>query len=568
MEAVTTVKFGDFDYRRSDFESFESEFRERLRKFSDSSSVDEQLNLISELNSQRSEMESMFRLASIRYSINTKDEFYNGEHEYFDNIYPLYKGLINEYYKCLTESEYRDILEEKTGTQLFNLAEIELKTFSRNIVDDLKKENQLVTKYVKLLSSAKINFEGENRNLAGMDPLMQSDNREVRKKACEARWKFFEDKEQEIGEIYDELVKLRTGIAKKLGYKNFVQLGYDRLHRSGYSIDDIGQFRDHVLEYFVPVNKTLKENKRKELGYDKLYYYDAAINFKSGNPTPKGPPEWIVNQAKKMYEELSAETGEFINFMVDHDVLDLYNRENKSPGGYCSAIYKYKTPFIFANLNGTDHDVKVFTHEAGHAFQFYQSMNFEIPEYIHSTYEAAEIHSMSMEFITYPWMKMFFKEDTDKFLYSHLKRAVSFVPYGSAIDEFQHFVYENPDISHKERCRQWRIIEEKYIPDIDYAGNKFLENGGAWMQKHHIFKMPFYYIDYCLAQVCALQFWKKFNHDRDSSWNDYLNLCKEGGSKTFLNLLETAKLESPFEKKTIESVVDYAKKYLEENKVL
>lgn len=567
METALAVKFNDFEYVRPDFDLFESEFREILKRFSVSQTAEEQLKIISELNILRSEFESMHRLASIRYTINTKDEFYINEHDYFDEVYPLFKGLINEYYKCLTQSEFRDEIEEKTGSHLFKLAEIELKTFSRDIIEDLKKESQLVTKYVKLLSSAKISFDGKFRNLAGMDPYMQSADREVRKSAYEARWKFFEENESTIGNIYDEMVKVRTGIAKKLGYKNFIQLGYDRLHRLGYNTEDIDQFRKHVLEFFIPVNKIFKEKKLKELGYDRLYYYDAGITFKSGNPTPKGQPEWIVNQAKTMYEELSAETADFINFMIEHEVMDLYNRDNKSPGGYCSAIYKYKTPFIFANLNGTDHDVKVFTHEAGHAFQFYQSMHFEYPEYVHSTYEAAEIHSMSMEFITYPWMKLFFKEDTEKFLYSHLKKAISFVPYGSAVDEFQHFVYENPDITHKERNRQWRIIEEKYMPGIDYSGNEFLENGGAWMQKPHIFRTPFYYIDYCLAQVCALQFWKKFNEDRESSWTDYLNLCKEGGSKSFLELLKTANLKSPFERNTVESTVSYTKNYLDDNLV-
>ena len=294
-----------------------------------------------------------------------------------------------------------------------------------------------------------------------------------------------------------------------------------------------------------------------------MYYYDSGFNFKNGNPVPKGSPEWIVERAKKMYEELSPETGEFMNFMIDHEVMDLYNRKGKSAGGYCSYIQKYKSPFIFANMNGTDHDIKVLTHEAGHAFQVYESRKFDFPEYFHPTLEACEIHSMSMEFITWPWMELFFEEDTEKFLFAHLARAIKFIPYGVTVDEFQHFVYDNPDATPAERKSQWREIEKKYIPFANYEGNDFLERGGFWFKQGHIFKSPFYYIDYCLAQICALQFWRKCNHDRDVAWKDYLNLCREGGSKSFIELIKVAKIDSPFDKNTVESIINYADGWIE-----
>ena len=438
-----------------------------------------------------------------------------------------------------------------------------MKTFSDEVIDDLKKENQLTTKYVRLVASAKINFEGEERNLAGLSLYMESENRDVRKSAYDAKWSFFEKHENEIDTIYDELVKVRTLIAKKLGYENFVSLGYDRLRRTGYTQKEVAGFRDEVKEFIVPMTLTLKDIQKQRTGLDHLYYFDSEFNFKNGNPTPKGSPEWIVEKAKIMYEELSQETGEFMNFMIDHEVMDLYNRKGKSAGGYCTYIRNYKSPFIFANMNGTAHDIKVLTHEAGHAFQAYQSRVFEVPEYSTPTLEAAEIHSMSMEFITWPWMNLFFEEDTDKFLFSHLNRALMFIPYGVTVDEFQHFVYSNPDATPAERKLKWRELEKKYMPHKDYEGNEFLERGGYWFMQGHIFKMPFYYIDYCLAQICALQFWRKCNEDRDIAWKDYLDLCKAGGSKSFLELVKTANIESPFDKNTIESIVNYADEWIE-----
>ena len=557
------TKFKDFIYIRPDIEIIKKSTELLLNDFNNAENGEIQFEILKKINDLRSDFDTMSRIASIRYTINTHDEFYSSEHDYFDDIGPVYSGLINKIYRSLTKSPYRETLEKKCGKQLFDVAEIVLKTFSDEVIDDLKKENQLTTKYVRLVASAKINFEGEERNLAGLSLYMESENRDVRKSAYDAKWSFFEKHENEIDTIYDELVKVRTLIAKKLGYENFVSLGYDRLRRTGYTQKEVAGFRDEVKEFIVPMTHTLKEIQKQRTGLDHLYYFDSEYNFKNGNPTPKGTPEWIVEKAKIMYEELSQETGEFMNFMIDHEVMDLYNRKGKSAGGYCTYIRNYKSPFIFANMNGTAHDIKVLTHEAGHAFQAYQSRVFEVPEYSTPTLEAAEIHSMSMEFITWPWMNLFFEEDTDKFLFSHLNRALMFIPYGVTVDEFQHFVYSNPDATPAERKLKWRELEKKYMPHKDYEGNEFLERGGYWFMQGHIFKMPFYYIDYCLAQICALQFWRKCNEDRDIAWKDYLDLCKAGGSKSFLELVKTANIESPFDKNTIESIVNYTDEWIE-----
>lgn len=556
-------KFKDFKYERPDVNKIENDFNLLLKQFDEAESANEQYEIIKKINRLRADYSTMNKIASIRYTINTDDEFYGVEHDFFDDIGPIFGGLNNNFYNALYNSKYKKELEGLCGKQLFSLVEVSLKTFRPEIIEDLKKENHLVSKYVKLIASAKIDFEGENRNIAGLAPFIESKDRELRKRALDAKLNFFEQNEKELDTIYDDLVKLRTSIAKKLGYDNFVQLGYDRMKRTGYTSEDIKDFRDAVKEYIVPVTGKLNEIKKKITGLEHLYYYDSSINFRDGNPTPKGSPEWIVENAKKMYSELSEETGEFMDFMIDHEVMDLYNKEGKSAGGYCTYIPNYRSPFIFANMNGTDHDIKVLTHEAGHAFQAFKSRDFEMPEYSNPTMEACEIHSMAMEFITWPWMDLYFKEDTDKFLFSHLSGTLKFIPYGVTVDEFQHFVYENPDATPAERKSMWREIEKKYLPEKDYTGNEFLERGGFWFQQGHIFKSPFYYIDYCLAQICALEFWRKCNIDREAALNDYIALCKEGGSKPFLELVKTAKIDSPFEKDVIESIVNYAEEWIQ-----
>jgi M3 family oligoendopeptidase len=437
-----------------------------------------------------------------------------------------------------------------------------LKTFSPNIIVDLQNENKLSSEYTKLVASTKLTFEGEEKTLAQLYPYTITKERDTRKHASELYYGFFAENTEKFDEIYDKLVKVRTNIAKKLGYENYVGLGYDRMLRTDYGAADVKKFRDQVKEFIVPLATKLKDRQRQPIGVDTLYYFDEGFNFKSGNPEPKGSPEWIVENGKSMYSELSSETNEFFTYMIDNNLMDLVAKTGKASGGYCTYINNYKSPYIFSNFNGTSGDIDVLTHEAGHAFQVYSSRDYEVPEYNWPTFEACEIHSMSMEFFTWPWMGNFFKEDTDKYKFSHLSSALLFLPYGVAVDEFQHFVYENPDASPQERKNVWSELEEKYLPHRNHEQNEFLISGGFWQRQGHIFNSPFYYIDYTLAQICAFQFWKRARENKEDAWRDYFTLCKEGGSKPFTELVKVANLESPFEQGSFESVVTEIEHYL------
>ncbi|MEO0779566.1 MAG: M3 family oligoendopeptidase, partial [Bacteroidota bacterium] len=408
-----------------------------------------------------------------------------------------------------------------------------------------------------------IDFRGEQYNLASILPLELSQDREVRAGALRAKWTFYANNAPEIENIYDQQVQLRHGIARALGFNNFVELGYARMLRSDYDATMVANFRQQVLDYIVPIATELYERQTKRLGLDHLYYYDEGFRFASGNPKPQGDPRWIIDNASRMYGELSPETEQFFEFMRRKNLMDLVNKDGKATGGYCTYIDAYQAPYIFSNFNGTSSDIDVLTHEAGHAFQVYSSRDIGLPEYQWPTYEACEIHSMSMEFFTWPWMHLFFDADTDKYRFAHLAGAIKFLPYGVAVDEFQHRVYEQPTMGKAERNRVWREIERRYLPHRDYADNAFLEAGGYWQQQSHIFNMPFYYIDYTLAQICAFQFWQRDRADHEGAWRDYLRLCQAGGSHSFVELVKLANLTSPFENGCVESVVGDIKAWLD-----
>ena len=396
-----------------------------------------------------------------------------------------------------------------------------------------------------------------------MRPFSQDLKRETRHRAQLVVSDWFETNEAEIDRIYDEMVKVRTKIAKTLGYENFVQLGYDRFGRTDYNHIDVKGYRDQIFESVVPVVNELTKRKAIRIGIEDAKSYDLALSFLTGNPTPKGTREHLVNQAKDMYEDMSPETGEFWNFMMDRDLLDLDAKEGKMGGGYCTFIPEYSSPFIFANFNGTSGDVDVLTHEAGHAFQIFQSQK-QIPEYRWPGYEGAEIHSMSMEFLAWPWIHKFFEDDTDKYKFNHLAGAISFLPYGVTVDEFQHGIYENPGMTPKERKALWAKTQSKYMPYVDYDDDAFMKKGTYWYRQGHIFGVPFYYIDYTLAQVVAFQYWIKAQKNHRDAFDHYLALCKLGGSKSFVALLNSANLESPFTDGVIEKTLEPLKAFLDD----
>ena len=557
------MKFNEYKYEHLDLEKIKKEFSELIKSFEKAENVEGQVNAFDEIIKLRNHIETMQTLVSVRHSIDTNDEFYDKENEYMDEISPILFGFTNDFYKALVNSKFKDELIQKYGKFLFDLAENTLKTFSPEIIPDAQEENRLSSKYSKLIASAKIDFDGKELNLSQMVPYTQSKDRNVRIEAAKKVAQFFSENQDEFDNIYDSLVKVRTRMAQKMGYKNFVEFGYKQLSRLEYDAKMVEGYRKQVLENIVPLHTELRERQGKRLGVDKLKFYDEAIKFNSGNADPHGSPEWILNNGKTMYKELSKETDEFFTFMTENNLLDLLSKKGKMSGGYCTYIPEHKAPFIFANFNGTSHDIDVLTHEAGHAFQVYQSRGFEVPEYLWPSYEACEIHSMSMEFLTWPWMDLFFENDTDKYKFIHLSEALLFIPYGVTVDEFQHWVYENPETTPKERREKWIEIEKKYLPTRDYGEVEELKNGIFWFRQGHIFSSPFYYIDYTLAQVCAFQFWIKSRENREKAWQDYLNLCKLGGSKPFFELMKSANLKNPFEEGTLAFVIPKIKEYLD-----
>lgn len=544
-------------------EELKTQFTALLEEMKAANTIEEQSVAIEKINTIRSAFSTAANLVYIRASIDTNDEYYQKERDYLDDIEPEIDELVTEYYKVLVASPFREQLEAEWGSQLFALADNQIKGFAPEIMELMQKENKLSSEYSKLVASAQIEFNGETLTLAQLGPFMESTDRATRKAAREASTSFFVQHEEKFDEIYDELVKIRHEMAIRLGFKNYVELGYVLMNRIDYDAEMVANFREQVAEKIVPLVTKLQQRQAKRLGLEKLKFYDESFEFETGNAKPKGDAAWIIENGKKMYEELSPETAEFIHDLLDRELLDVEAKKGKESGGYCTFIEDYNAPFIFSNFNGTSGDIDVLTHEAGHAFQVYTTNKTNtVPEYLWPTYESCEIHSMSMEFFTWPWMELFFKEDTEKYKFSHLSSGLTFLPYGVAVDEFQHIVYEKPEMTPAQRKEAWKLLEKKYLPNRDYDGIDYLERGGVWQRQLHIYTSPFYYIDYTLAQICAFQFWKRSREDFASAWKDYMHICKIGGSLPFNAIVKEAGLISPFEDGCVDSVIGEIESYL------
>lgn len=541
------MKFSEMPYERIDFDKLKEEFAGLEQDLSNASTGDEAFRVHERFYKVFNHVMSESQIAMIHSNIDMSDEKWLAEQQFFDEHMPIFENLVVSYKKKLYESPYRGVLEEKIGKVAFKNIELAMKAVDEKLIPLMQEENKLQTDYNKLLSSARIDWNGEQLNLSLMNPYLHSADRTVRKEAWEKYSAFFVEHQEELDDFYDKLVKNRTKQGQLMGYENYLPLGYARMNRNSYTRSDIQSFREQVKKDFVPFAEKIHEARCERLGLTKLSYIDEGVSFTNGNPSVVGTPAEILENGRKMYRELSPETGRFMDFMCDNELFDVLGRKNKKTGGYMTMIPDYKAPYIFANFNGTSGDADVITHECGHAFQGYITADDPILEHNDITMETAETHSMSMEFFTEPWMNLLFGARAKDYVRMHFEDSVVFIPYGTMVDEFQDICYSEPSLSPKERDGVWRDLERQYKPHLDYTGNPYYEMGGFWQKQHHIYDSPLYYIDYCIAGSNALQYKVMMDEDYKKAWASYLKLCKLSASDFFDGLMKKAGLINVFE---------------------
>lgn len=548
--------FSDYEYERVKLDPLAPEIDAIPRKILEAGTEKEFLELLKEADSFRRRLVSMYNICYIRHTIDTSDEFYNAENDYYDQNLPAADEFSVRLNRAIMDSKWFECAQKELGRVYFLNARLAQKAVAPEIMEDMAEENRLQSEYQRLIASARIEFEGQILNLSRLTPFKQSPDRGLRRRAWEAEGRFLQDNGPKLDEIFDKLVKVRTKMAKKLGFDSFADMACCRLKRNCYSREDISAFCEQVRREIVPLATHLIKLQYDRSGIEDPMIYDRSLSFKEGNPRPQGTPEEIFEKGRKMYTELSPVTAEFIEFMLDNGLFDVISRDGKAGGGYCTGIPEHNAPFVFANFNGTSGDVEVLTHECGHALASYLALRtVKYVDQEEPSYDIAEIHSMGMEFFTYPYMNLFFGDKTDKFTYQHLADAVIFLPYSCMVDRFQQIVYDNPELTPRQRHEQWRKLEEAYRPDIDYGDIDYFAKGGWWQRQLHIYMNPFYYIDYCLAQCAAFMLLNIMRADYEQGWEKYLSIVKKGASLTYNELLEEHEMESPFNDGALRRIV-------------
>lgn len=555
MTALIAEPFAELEYSRVDYEYLANQLRRARLRLRLAMSAEASSHAIAEMQASLRLYETQSALARIRHDLQTDDQFYAAEQDYYDQADARVTQLLRSFYSNLQSSRFKPELEEQYGSLIFRKAKNLKEIVNSAVVNDLAEENRLESTFMLTMSSALVQYNGQTLTLAQLEPMLQSPIQQIRQLSHQILQQWHQDHADELDQIFSQLVVLRHRIGQKLGLRSFTDLGYKRMERFDYTRAEIENLRRAVIRYIVPLTHEIRRLQRRRLGLEKLYYDDLPCLFPAGNPRVLPTVAEYPQVAAQLFAALTKQQPSFFQPLIDGGYLDLESRNNKMPGGYCSTIINANSVFILMNASGTAQDVSTLLHEAGHAYAGLRSLqDVTLLEYQSPSMETCEIHSTAMEYLCYPLMDRFFGAEAENFTLMHMIETLLFIPYGCMVDEFQHIVYDQPNLTPDERHQVWRDLEKIYQPDINYRDAPFFERGGAWHKKEHIFTAPFYYIDYVLAQLVALDIWRTSRKAPDKAWRSYDKLCSLAGRDSFRGLLEKAGLSSPFDSDTIKRV--------------
>ena len=415
------------------------------------------------------------------------------------------------------------------------------------------RQTELVTKAQTINGAMTVEFEGQEMTFPQMSKYLESNDRSQRQAAWMAMSARRMEDSERLSEIFDELITIRHQMATNAGFESYTQYMFRAMHRFDYTIEDCLEFHDSVESVCMPILKKINEERCEGLGIGELGPWD--VNEKGGSGPdihgrePLRPFETVDEMVEKlsvMFHEISSDLGGKFDKLVEMDTLDLETRKGKAPGGYQYYLEKSRVPFIFMNAAGLQGDLETMIHEAGHAFHSLYCGHLELIDERDYPIEFAEVASMSMELLTQPWWDKFYEsEEADRARRAHLEGVIFLLPWIATIDSFQHWIYANPGHSKEERAEVWLSIRDKFGSDMDWTGHTDFREL-SWQQQGHLFGVPFYYIEYGIAQLGSLQLWKTQMGDPQKALDDYANAMSLGNTRTLPELFSAADLELGF----------------------
>ncbi len=496
-----------------------------------------------------------YTLCQIRAGLAVDNAFYAGELAYFDKTFSKLRKEQNKWIAALLESPYRPLLADEFGEHFFRLLELDERLQDTRAIRCQMRENRLRRRYQKLIASAKIRFRKKPYTICELQADLQHHNPKIRRGAARTLARFYQNLAPQLDSLLNHLVRNRTQMAKKLGFKNYTSVAYRQLHRTDYAAKDIAKFRAAVRKYVVPACLKLRELQKRRMKLDDLCYADEAAFIAEGNPLPSGNAKDYLAVVTEMFHALSPKADACIDAVLSQASYHLAAKQNKCQDSFCALLPDTGTPFLFGNLGGTASDIELLTWLTGQAFALYSAAQAK-PLAVNrvATGETAALHGAAMTYFSYPWMERFFGDTYKDFLSIHICNALFSIAHAACADAFQHRLYENPRATSQQRRALWKQLEQVYLPWRHYDGELFFESGGMWMQNANLFLRPFCDIDTALAQVGALELFFHMLKAPEQTWRDYMRLCAAGGSLPYARLRKLANLSNPFDASVVEAV--------------
>ena len=553
------MKLSEIPYQRPDPEAVLAEMKALTEKLRGAQSYEEARAVFLAREEKSKFIDTMDLVAMIRRNMDRDDAFYKDEDAFWWDFEPKMDEYERSWAEAMLDSPFREDFAAEYGEMLFLNAEFERRSSSEAIVADRQRENKLIVEYGEQFEDYEVPFEGGLVSSDELDAIREDTDAERRLAAYIADGAYWRGKADKLDAIFDELVKLRDGMGRKLGYDGYTDLAYCILKRT-FTKEDVRRFREAVVRYVVPVADAIKREQAKRIGRPyPLAYSDNEFFYKSGNPHPAGGPDDLIEEGRKFFESLSPEAGEFFRHMIDEEMMFVH-----AGGGNDVYLPLYETPFLMVELDGSGDSVRSFMHEAGHTFAYWMNRKRVPADTIKPSEDVTELHSMCMELLSLQHAEGFFGSDAGTYSYALLAESIAFITYGTMVDHFQHIVFEHPELTPAERHAEWNRLEAIYEPWIAFDPEMpYYGEGMLWQQQGHIYECPFMYIDYVLTGAVALELWAILQRDPQEAWERYMALVRQGGSRPFTELLKHAGLASPFDETCLKTACAAAKDWLD-----
>jgi len=495
----------------------------------------------------------------IAMTLQTDDAAREAAYQHFvENIDPKVKPMWQALEVAYLDNPVRRQLSKGRYGVLDRIVETNVKLFREENVPLETQENLLTKDYQKLTGAMTVTYQGNELTLQQASKYFEEPDQRVRREVWElVTDRRLQDKDK-MEDLYDQLIELRGRIAKNAGFENYRDYVFQRRRRFDYTPEDCFRFHEGVERAVLPVVRSIMEDRRRKLKVDRLRPWDLQVDPLSRPPLrPFATADELVRSTHEIFNRVDPELGAQFQFMADERLLELESRKGKAPGGYQSTLQERRWPFIFMNAVGRDDDVRTLLHEGGHAFHMLAARAEPIIYYRNAPLEFAEVASMGMELLAAPHLDVFYagRDEYRRAYTNTLHDAVLILPWVATIDAFQHWVYTHPGHSREERKRAWLDVFDRFNPFADWTGYD-VARAYRWHAQLHVFIVPFYYIEYGIAEIGALQVWMQSRRNHREAVERYWQALALGGSRPLPELFEAAGAKFRFDGETVKPLME------------